>query len=296
MSNPPNKTRTHPGLGEGGADAVPRLNSAEMKRVRREAREEAPQSEGTPPPIGMAERPRLRDSVRREEPDDDAPPAVPVPAASTARPADPYGARVRESVRREDPDDPPVAIRPAEAMLRPRVRESVRREDPDDPPAAAVPKVAESVRPRIRDSVRREDPDDTTSTTPSDPRAEQVSLGRPSAMPPRRGSALWSPEKDTGTRTKPATGRSQRPPVTVDEVGATALKIARTTRREGSPKLVASRAIVAKAPIDTRSAFVLSLVDGRNTVDAIVDMAGMPVEEVKGILERLARLGLIQLP
>jgi len=320
MSTPPNKTRTQPGLGEGGADAVPRLNSAEIKRVRREAREEEPTSvDKTPPPIGMAERPRLRDSVRREDPDDAAPAAT-RPADEVIRP------RIRDSVRRDDPDDAPP-VRPAEEVFRPRpstsareglpretpkiaanivrpggaveevfrprVRDSVRREDPNEPAEAAKP--PDSARPRIRDSVRRDDPDELTpDAPPTTPRSEQVSL-RPVA-PPRRGSALWQPEKETGTRPKPASGRSQRPPVTVDEVGATALKIARTTRREGSPKLVASRAIVSKAPIDTRSAFVLSLVDGRNTVDAIVDMAGMPGEEVKAILERLARLGLIQLP
>lgn len=82
----------------------------------------------------------------------------------------------------------------------------------------------------------------------------------------------------------------------VDEVGAAAVKLARTTRRESAPQLVASRATIAKAPIDSRSAFVLSLVDGRNTVSAILDMSGMPADEVNAILARLARLGLISLP
>lgn len=84
--------------------------------------------------------------------------------------------------------------------------------------------------------------------------------------------------------------------MTVDEVGVAAVKLARTSRRETAPKLLASRALIAKAPIDTRAAFVLSLVDGRNTVDAIVDMSGMVEGEVKAILARLSRLGLIALP
>lgn len=84
--------------------------------------------------------------------------------------------------------------------------------------------------------------------------------------------------------------------MTVDEVGTAAVKLARTTRRETAPKVLASRALIAKAPIDTRAAFVLSLVDGRNTVDAIIDMAGMPEDEVRAILGRVARLGLISLP
>ena len=135
---------------------------------------------------------------------------------------------------------------------------------------------------RLRDSVRREEDPDPTPTPPP-------TSDRPSS----RKTASWQPEAQTGTRRRE---RSNRPPVTVDEVGATAVKIARTSRRESAPKLLASRALIAKAPIDTRAAFVLSLVDGRNTVDAIVDMSGMLEDEVKAILGRLARLGLISLP
>lgn len=282
MSNPPKKTRTQPGLGEGGADAVPRLNSAEMERVRRSSPEDAApfsstsvtsSEDRTPPPAGLAERPRLRDSVRREDPDEPA----------TSREEEVF--KPRASVRQQ-----PAVVRDSLRQPAANVRDSVRRETQE-------PRPTESVRPRIRDSVRREDPEDPGGAI----REEQVSLRPKSGAPPRRSSlssARFPPERDTGTRAKPSTAPTprSRPPVTVDEVGATALKIARSTRREGAPKLIASRAIVARAPIDTRSAFVLSLVDGRNTVDAIVDMAGMPADEVKTILERLARLGLIELP
>lgn len=154
-----------------------------------------------------------------------------------------------------------------------RVRDSFRR---DDPPEGSVERPK-----RIRDSVRREDPDDEPVNS------ERV---RGSGAVSQRSS--WEPEAATGTHRK----RSNRPPVKVDEVGTAAVKLARTTRRESAPQLVASRATVAKAPIDSRSAFVLSLVDGRNTVSAIVDMSGMPEDEVKAILARLARLGLISLP
>ncbi len=155
-----------------------------------------------------------------------------------------------------------------------RVRDSFRRDEPV--PISTVPPR------RLRDSVRREEDPDPTPTPPP-------TSDRPSS----RKTASWQPEAQTGTRRRE---RSNRPPVTVDEVGATAVKIARTSRRESAPKLLASRALIAKAPIDTRAAFVLSLVDGRNTVDAIVDMSGMLEDEVKAILGRLARLGLISLP
>lgn len=122
----------------------------------------------------------------------------------------------------------------------------------------------------------------------------------PARSPSRRPSAppaSWAPEATTGTRTRVHTERGSRPPpVVVDEVGAAAVKLAHTTRRESAPTLLASRAVISRAPIDTRAAFVLSLVDGRNTVPAIVDMSGMVEDEVKAILERVARLGLIALP
>ena len=198
---PPTKTSTQPGLGEGGPDALSRMDSTEMRRVR--------------------------DSFRR---DDGVRPGAETSSAAT----------------------------PAPAAARPRLRDSVRREDPDDDEPA--------------------------------PNATHV----PNAAPSRPRSS-WQPEVGTGTRKKDGETRS-RPPVTVDQVGAAAVKIARTTRRDSAPKLIASRQIIAKAPIDTRSAFVMSLVDGRNTVESLIDMAGMPEAEVRAILDRLARLGLISLP
>lgn len=137
--------------------------------------------------------------------------------------------------------------------------------------------------PTRRPSVRREE-DETPDLTP---RSETPLAGE---RPPKSGRS-WKPEAPTGTRRR----RTSRPPVSVDDVGAAAVKIART-RRESAPKLVATRSIISRAPIDTRAAFILSLIDGRNSTAAIVDMSGMPEAEVKGILERLARLGLITLP
>jgi hypothetical protein len=152
-----------------------------------------------------------------------------------------------------------------------RVQETLLRE-------AAAPPSTTTPRPPI---TRREEDD------PAPDRALQSD--RPSA--PRVES--WPVEAPTGTRRKE---RSHRPPVTVDDVGPAAVKIANTTRRESAPKVIASRATIAKAPIDTRTAFVLSLVDARNTVEAIIDMSGMRADEVNTILARLARLGLITLP
>jgi hypothetical protein len=193
----------------------------------------------------------------------------------------------------------PGAIPRMDSAEMKRVRDSFRA-DGDEP----VPESSRESRPRLRDSVRREDPDDapiqsTESVTPNPPRSTP---GTPKATTPRPVSPKaskspsapsWETEAKTATRHRE---RSGHPPVTVDNVGATAVNLARKSIRESAPKLVASRGMIAKAPIDTRAAFVLSLVDGRNTMDAIVDMSGMVDTEVKTILERLARLGLISLP
>lgn len=127
----------------------------------------------------------------------------------------------------------------------------------------------------------------------SDRASDDADIEAPSTDGDVRREAAWGREATTSTHRRKE--RSVRPPVVIDDVGAAAMKIART-RRPGAPKLVASRGTIAKAPIDTRAAFVLSLVDGRNSVDAIIDMSGMVEDEAKGILARLARLGLIELP
>ncbi len=132
-----------------------------------------------------------------------------------------------------------------------------------------------------RPSVRREeDPSLDDAAPPSD---------RGGAGGSSKGSNTisWGVEPSTGSRPK------ARPHLT-DKVGDTAVRIARTTH-QGAPKLLASSTTIAAAPIDSRAAFLLSLVDGRNNEGTIVDMSGMPEEEVHAILARLARLGLIAL-
>jgi hypothetical protein len=52
---------------------------------------------------------------------------------------------------------------------------------------------------------------------------------------------------------------------------------------------------LATAPLDAREAFLLSLVDGRMTVQDIVDAAAMPKAEAIAILQRLVRLDLVEL-
>lgn len=139
---------------------------------------------------------------------------------------------------------------------------------------------------RVRETLKREDDPEPSQPPPSEPRVE-----RTPTPAPRRTGAFSAIETPSGTIRRPGS----RAAVSVDEVGAAAVKIARASSHQQAPKLVASREMIAQAPIDSRHAFVLSLCDGRNTATAIVDMSGMAEEEVKAVLDRLARLGLITL-
>jgi len=165
-----------------------------------------------------------------------------------------------------------------------RVRNSVRQEEPrQEEPAETTPTPS-----RTRNTIRREEPDDDEVSEGTE-KAPSAATNSASPNAKRSQPRSFQPEKATGLRPK----STPRPLVTVDDVGAKAVRLAGSGRRDDVPKVLASRAVIAQAPIDARAAFVLSLVDGRNSVDALVDMAGMPVEDVKAILARLARLGLI---
>ena len=87
-----------------------------------------------------------------------------------------------------------------------------------------------------------------------------------------------------------------RKPVRVDDVGDAAVAIASRAAPSFAPKLLKSRAELSSEPIDSRDAFVLSLVDGNTSVAQIVDASGMPRADVAAILDRLVQLGIVVLP
>jgi hypothetical protein len=99
-----------------------------------------------------------------------------------------------------------------------------------------------------------------------------------------------SAEKISGRRP-----RTSRPPVRVDDVGDVAVAIASRASLTFAPRLLKSRNELTHAPIDPRDAFVLSLIDGKSNVAAIVDISGMASVEIAGILQRLAGLGIVAL-
>jgi hypothetical protein len=89
--------------------------------------------------------------------------------------------------------------------------------------------------------------------------------------------------------------RGSRRPVRVDDFGEAALAIAEKAVRASAPKIVSTRQELGAAPLDHRDAFVLSLIDGTTSVQALIDLAGMPEQDFNAILERLVRLGIVSL-
>lgn len=61
------------------------------------------------------------------------------------------------------------------------------------------------------------------------------------------------------------------------------------------PWLVLTYDEVRRLPLDSRDGFVLSLVDGRCTIEMILDIAGMSEDAVMDVLHKLVQLGAIEL-
>ena len=61
------------------------------------------------------------------------------------------------------------------------------------------------------------------------------------------------------------------------------------------PWLIATHEELLALPLDSRAGFVLSLIDGRCTVEMILDRAGLPEDEAIDILNSLRQLGVIEL-
>jgi hypothetical protein len=61
------------------------------------------------------------------------------------------------------------------------------------------------------------------------------------------------------------------------------------------PRLAVTAEGLRLLPLDARAAYLLSLVDGRSTVDVVLDVCEMAREEAIGILVQLLRLGAIAL-
>ncbi|MDB4939499.1 MAG: hypothetical protein JWP87_6471 [Labilithrix sp.] len=116
------------------------------------------------------------------------------------------------------------------------------------------------------------------------------------AAEPQRPDASRFAAEEIPTGRRPI-ARSNRMSIREDNVGVAATRAADAVgvATRMTPKLVKTRAEIAAAPIDHRAGFLIAHIDGVTTVQGLVDIAGMPEEEVQEILERLRRLGIVAL-
>lgn len=93
--------------------------------------------------------------------------------------------------------------------------------------------------------------------------------------------------------TKKQSGSPRPNPVRVDDVGGAAMKIASRGRPSSAPRLAKAKLDASKAPLDSQSAYVLSLIDGTTTIDGLADITGIPEDRITQIIDRLQRLGFV---
>ena len=58
------------------------------------------------------------------------------------------------------------------------------------------------------------------------------------------------------------------------------MKIASRNRYSSAPRLAKVKLDASKAPLDSQSAYLLSLIDGQTTVEGLADITGIPVWRV----------------
>ncbi len=156
---------------------------------------------------------------------------------------------------------------------------------------------------------------------PDDPRplATRDTLPAPPSAPP----SILAPESPTGTRRRATLGiealaparaeaidgmppisisetppapksnpgeRRKREAVRVDEVHSKRITIRGAA--ESRPRVVDTKRI-ARAPLESRDAFVIQLIDGTMTMSELSDASGIPEGELEGIVARLIRLGIV---
>ncbi len=213
---------------------------------------------------------------------------------------------------------PPLSARQTRALegvsvARPEVVEPELDESPSTKPVdtqalAEQERVERIERVEGRPMTIREEPTtDSRELKPAQPSSRPIE-GRPlrpsrapepkpvSSKPPRR--ALTSRPPKAASIPPPRSVRpakSARASIRVDDVGAAVKSGADAIGVAGRqvPKIVRTKDEIAEAPIDHRAGFLLAHIDGVTTVQGLVDIAGMPENQVHEILDRLRRLGIV---
>ena len=100
---------------------------------------------------------------------------------------------------------------------------------------------------------------------------------------------------------RPADGtaatRTPRGAVREDRVGdaVTLSRDARALLRKVVPRVVRSPLECAAAPLDHREGFLLAHIDGVTSIEALIDICGLPEQDVLSLIQRLRRLRIVTL-
>jgi hypothetical protein len=79
------------------------------------------------------------------------------------------------------------------------------------------------------------------------------------------------------------------------ELAASASDVQPVVALSAVPWLVVTYEKLRSLPLDSRAGFVVSLIDGRCTVEMILDLSGMPEDETVDVLRQLLGVGAIEL-
>ena len=292
------RTTTQPGLGKVGAERRSTLGaSAEVD----------PNSESVPisapPPSGGNRFGRMTLPLEKAVLDDtprppaSGPPASSPPASSPL--AKPISSERPNAAARASggPHDPRADGDSGSGRIE-RIERVERVGSKPNRAAASVRPSVESASADRRRAVERASskPSAKAPSRPPSDLAKRASVGGFSAVEIATGRRAVS-----GTAGAPVAlavagpARSKRVSIREDNIGKGITSVADAVGAAGRvvPRLLKSKAEIAAAPIDHRAGFLLAHVDGVTSVAGLVDICGMPQEEVELILERLRRLGIV---
>lgn len=90
-------------------------------------------------------------------------------------------------------------------------------------------------------------------------------------------------------------GRNRAAPAIVKKLPPAASGVGPLILPSAVPWLVVTHDDLRRLPLDARAGFVVSLLDGRCTVEMLLDLSGLPEDETLEILRELVRLGAVEL-
>jgi hypothetical protein len=240
-------------------------------------------------------RERLSEAALRRQGVSEAPPSAPISAPpASAPPMSSRHTRALEGAASSSPparSEPPAnktsdtraladAYRPTERHIERRT--PTMREEPND----------EDVRPAERRPLPQRSIEGRPHQAPSRAPEPRPVSSKPPRRPTNRPPAPVAPVTEPPRSGRPA--KSARASIRIDDVGAAAVKTdAVSVAGRQVPKIVRTKTEIAEAPIDHRAGFLLAHIDGVTSVQGLVDIAGMPENEVHEILDRLRRLGIV---